>query len=1061
MRRAWLLSSVLGLALLGAVSEPSYAFALASSATRGASSAPVALAHSRHIVMPRGTALGHPQWRQGNANPVQRPGPQLRMVVGPAAPAAPQPVSALATAAPATPTPAAPTALASFQGPAQSAAISQFGVDQKLAPPDSNLAVSPANVVVATNSTLTVYDRAGALLSYGDFNSFVGTGWATTDPKVVYDSTVNTFYLTLVAFDTSSTSCSNVVLLLRSNPGDPTNWSGFQLTTNDDPFLGSGQVAFADQPKLGFSNNVLGVTWTYFGCSGGAVSGASFGQLDIVQKADLLGLNLNQNSVVAFVGGPIGDQIAVSLGSTSVQYVLYNGEAYAGTATACAGNSLGVFAVTGQPAQQNVHVPAAACVANAGTQTQGNGTTLPAPQSGTSQTLDTGDDRLLSAVWQSGALWTGSGTDCTPAGDSVARSCINVVDISADAGGSVGGDTQYKAGINGQYLFYPSVSVDSNGSAVVVYDQSSSTTLESVQVAGIVSGTLTFPSSALHTSASFYNPGGGECNGTVCRWGDYSGAAQDPAHPTDVWVVSEDTENTMTANCAAHQCWNAFVGRYTFSAPSISSLSTTAGPTTGGQTVLVTGSDFLPGSTSATMGGSSAALSAVTPDSFTIASTPTGAAGLTHVVPTTLLGSGTATMASAYVYAPLSQYISLAQPVRIVDTRAPYCRQCGSGSLNTGEIRNFQVTGLAAVPANATSVVINVTACGSGDAGCNGSTNTYMSVYPAGTARPSTSSINAPAGSNIANLVTVAVGDDGSNHQVSVFNNSGPVDLIIDVEGYYIAPNTSSLEFHPEAPVRVCDTRQAAGPVCNVGSGSNGSAQPIGAGQTMFVALSPGSTNAIASGATAAIVNLTAIQPTVSTYLTVFPATGGGCGTPPAASNLNVAADNIEPNRVQIGIDATTFGICVFNANGSVNIAVDVNGWFAHPPVTPATYSYQATGPVRVCDTRPANLTQCSGMSLGTWSTITPTVSSIGGLPGATTMKALAGNVTAVSGSTSTYLAIYADRTTYPGTSDLNAPPGVNIANMVVVAVPADGKEDVTNASATIDFILDVSGWFQ
>lgn len=974
-----------------------------------------------------------------------------------AAAAQPAPAANAATG-PALPSPAAPTQLAGFQGPAQNSAIAAFGADQKIAPPDSNLAVSPAHVVVATNSTLAVYSRAGALQSYGDLNTFVGSGWTTTDARVVYDATVNMFYMTLAAFSTDPSSCSNVVLLLRSNPDDPTNWFGFQLTTNDDPFLGSGQVPFADQPNLGYSNNVVSVTWTYFGCSGGTLSAASFGQLDTVQKSDLVGLSLTQNTVFAFIGGPVGAQPAVSLGSTAVQYVIYNGAAYAGTGSPCAGGNIGVFAVTGQPEQQNVNVPAPACAAITQTQVQGNGTTMPARQQGTATTLDTGDDRLLNAVWQGGALWTAGGTDCTPASDTMVRSCLNVVDITANATGTVGGDTQYSAGLNGDDLYYPAIAVDSNGSAAVAFDQSSTTSFESVRVAGIVSGTLTFPGSALHTSAGFYSPGGGVCTGPVCRWGDYSGATQDPAHPTDVWVVSEDTDNNITGNCLANQCWNSFVGRFTFSGPSIQGMSTTAGPMGGGQTIQVTGSDFIPGSTTATMAGNTAAVSAVTNDSLTITTPASSTPGLTHVIPTTPAGSGTATTASGYVYVPLSQYVPLPQPVRVVDTRTAYCQQCGAGALQSGEIRNFQVNGLAGVPAGATSVVVNVTACGSGDAGCHGGTSTYMTVFPAGTQRPITSNINAAAGSNIANLVTVAAGDDGSNHQISVFNNSGPFDVIIDVEGYYIAPSVSSLAFHPESPVRVCDTRQGFGPVCSVGSGANGSAQPLGAGQTKFIALSPGSTNAVPTGATAAVFNVTAIQPTVSTFLTVFPATGSSCGGAPSASNLNVTAGSTQPNRIEIGIDPTSEGVCVFNAAGSVNIAVDVNGWFEH---TVATLSYQATGPVRVCDTRAATGTGCSGTSLGTWSTITPAVSSVGGLPAASTMKALVGNATAVSGSADTYLAVYPDGTSFPGTSDLNAPAGADIANMIVVAVPGDGNEDVTNANGTIDFILDATGWFQ
>jgi hypothetical protein len=56
-------------------------------------------------------------------------------------------------------------------------------------------------------------------------------------------------------------------------------------------------------------------------------------------------------------------------------------------------------------------------------------------------------------------------------------------------------------------------------------------------------------------------------------------------------------------------------------------------------------------------------------------------------------------------------------------------------------------------------------------------------VYPAGQARPVSSSVNFTAGQTVAGLVTVPVGTGG----VTVFNGSGgTVQIVADEEGYYI-----------------------------------------------------------------------------------------------------------------------------------------------------------------------------------------------------------------------------------------------------------------------------------
>ena len=98
--------------------------------------------------------------------------------------------------------------------------------------------------------------------------------------------------------------------------------------------------------------------------------------------------------------------------------------------------------------------------------------------------------------------------------------------------------------------------------------------------------------------------------------------------------------------------------------------------------------------------------------------------------------------------------------------------------MGAGTVYDLQVTGRGGVPADATAVVLNVTAI-------DASEETFLTVWPTGAARPRTSNLNPAVGEPpSANLVTVGVGDGG---RVSVFNLTGDVHVVADVTAYYVA----------------------------------------------------------------------------------------------------------------------------------------------------------------------------------------------------------------------------------------------------------------------------------
>ena len=146
-------------------------------------------------------------------------------------------------------------------------------------------------------------------------------------------------------------------------------------------------------------------------------------------------------------------------------------------------------------------------------------------------------------------------------------------------------------------------------------------------------------------------------------------------------------------------------------------------------------------------------------------------------------------------------------PARIWDSRSG---PGPVGQIGAGRSRNVTVTGVGGVPASGvTAVVLNVTAV-------SPSAKTFITAWPAGEARPLAANLNAPVGDVRANLVVVKVGAGG---QVSFFNNSGDVDLVADVAGYF---STTGSSLNSVSPTRIWDSRSGPGPVGKLGPAVSG-----------------------------------------------------------------------------------------------------------------------------------------------------------------------------------------------------------------------------------------------
>jgi hypothetical protein len=143
-------------------------------------------------------------------------------------------------------------------------------------------------------------------------------------------------------------------------------------------------------------------------------------------------------------------------------------------------------------------------------------------------------------------------------------------------------------------------------------------------------------------------------------------------------------------------------------------------------------------------------------------------------------------------------------PVRLLDTRSGL--GVAPGAVGPAGVRDLQVVDGSRVPADATAVVLNVTATAPTAA------STDVRVYPTPAADdvpPTVSSLNLTAGTTVANLVTVKIGAGG---QVRLRNGLGSTHLVADLAGYTTGSGTGS-SLVAGAPNRILDTRSSGGPL--------------------------------------------------------------------------------------------------------------------------------------------------------------------------------------------------------------------------------------------------------
>jgi uncharacterized protein (DUF1501 family) len=360
-------------------------------------------------------------------------------------------------------------------------------------------------------------------------------------------------------------------------------------------------------------------------------------------------------------------------------------------------------------------------------------------------------------------------------------------------------------------------------------------------------------------------------------------------------------------------------------------------------------------------------------------------------------------------------------PVRMFDTRD------GTGGrgdpIAERETWPFTIRGSFGVPDDAVAAVFNLTSV-------DATKRTYVTAWPSGLGRPLASTLNPVPGRVVPNLAVIRLGGDGA---VRFYNNSGSVHLVADLVGYFAPSSPNGLV--PLVPSRLLDTRTAIG----------GRSGPVGAGEIVELTIADGP--AVPAAVVAVALNVTATEPTDSSYLSVWPA-----GAPrPLASSVNTSPRATASTMAFSGVGSGR-SVSVVNNSGETHLVADLLGCFA--PDSPGRFV--ALSPTRVLDTRdgtgsPAGRVGGEPLVLRMFGR--------GGVPAASVGAVLL-NITAVLPSRDTHLTVYPSGITAPLASNLNVEANEVRANLALVTLGSDGAICFCNNSGTVDVVADVLGYF-
>jgi hypothetical protein len=185
------------------------------------------------------------------------------------------------------------------------------------------------------------------------------------------------------------------------------------------------------------------------------------------------------------------------------------------------------------------------------------------PQQGTSQTLDTLGDRIMTPV----VYQNRNGTESLWADHTIMLSypdgptAIRWYQLDVTGGNFPATPLQqqdWSNGNDGLWRWMPSLAVDANGNTAIGYSTSGADIFPSIRYAGRLASD---PLNNLSQGEAIMTNGHGSLTGSAGRWGDYSMTTIDPVDNITLWHTNEYFRATSGFE------WSTRVGKFQFSTP--------------------------------------------------------------------------------------------------------------------------------------------------------------------------------------------------------------------------------------------------------------------------------------------------------------------------------------------------------------------------------------------------------------------------------------------------------------------------------------------------------------
>lgn len=401
-----------------------------------------------------------------------------------------------------------PITIASFQGNNQTNGF----------PPDPIIAVGPNHIMHLVNSSFRISTKTGVTLKTIGANAWYQSTLPNSgpfDPKVFFDFHANRW---VMVWDNQNDATQTAFFLVSvSDDDNPLGvWFNWALPSNVYGSTPSG--TWQDYQGVGYDRNAYYITGRHFGF----VSGYFGNAVRILPKAQFLGST--PGAITWWDFWALRDANGIDVDGIRPAIVLSAPNEYylAGPPSLSGGSYFALFRITnplGTPAISCVSVPATAW-SNAPL----------AGQPGGVQPLEAGGSRVRhEPIYRDSSLWMAHSVG------NAGFSNVRYVRINVPTNTTI---EDVSFGAPGYYHFYPALAVDKDNNIGITFTRSSFSEFAGAyytwRFATDPPGLR--PTELMRAGASTYYVAGSDGRN---RWGDYMGAALDPADRNALWFLTE------------------------------------------------------------------------------------------------------------------------------------------------------------------------------------------------------------------------------------------------------------------------------------------------------------------------------------------------------------------------------------------------------------------------------------------------------------------------------------------------------------------------------------------